>query len=184
MSTILIVAAAIAALCLLVIRRIPIDARIVDGDTIEVHGRRWRLSGYDAPEYDQPGGSQARERLRLILQTSRKIGVINGVDPYGRLMVTVFTTRGLLSHRMTWAGSAHGEGLDGYILTLLARLLGRGMWNGKHAVVTPRYWRATHPHPTRRNQYVPRPKPFRMPRLGMGHDSRKGLKLPGGFHIP
>lgn len=174
----------VAVLMLIVVRTIPTYVEFIDGDTITVRGRRWRLGGYDAPEADQPGGTEATRRLQQILDQGRMIGIVTGIDPYGRLLVHVVTTRGLLSHRMCWSGHAHGEGVVGRLLAFTARMLGRGIWNGSHAVVTPRRWRDAHPRKGAR-QHAPRARrsSFRMPRMGQSY-GRDGLRLPGGFRIP
>lgn len=183
----MLIAAAIAAVAvLLFVRIVPRDVHIVDADTIAVGDRRWRLAGYDAPEHDQPGGSQASAHLRQILDEGRAIGIITGSDVYGRLVVRVITRRGPLAWRMMIAGWGHPESPLGWMPMLVARIARRGVWGIKGAVLTPRLWREMHPKPSRPGYRPARSSGGgrRAPRLNMGYDHRKGLKLPGGFIIP
>jgi endonuclease YncB( thermonuclease family) len=65
-------------------------ASVIDGDTIEIHGQRIRLSGFDAPERDRmcSGGVNVYQRASLALsdaigsQTVRCL--VSGQDRYGR----------------------------------------------------------------------------------------------------
>ncbi|MBI4460074.1 MAG: hypothetical protein HY648_08460 [Acidobacteria bacterium] len=43
-----------------------IVGRVIDGDTLEVSGRRIRLVLVDAPEWNAPGGSAATDYLRQL----------------------------------------------------------------------------------------------------------------------
>jgi endonuclease YncB( thermonuclease family) len=70
-------------------------ARIIDGDTIEIHGQRIRLFGIDAPEHDQlceVGGSQypcgQQATLALESQTGGQTVdcVPHGIDQYSRVV--------------------------------------------------------------------------------------------------
>lgn len=140
-------AIAFAVLVLLAVRLVPSGARIVDGDTMEVRGRKWRLVGYDSPERDQPGGKEASARLQSIVQGGLMIGIICGIDRYHRLLVRCYTLRGPLSWRMMGSGHGHATTRSGHIPTLYARARGVGIWDGRHEVVAPVFWRATHPRP-------------------------------------
>ena len=74
-------------------------AAVVDGDTIEIHGKRVRFDGIDAPESaqlcnDQNGksvrcGARSAEALASYLAESRPTNCkIVGTDQYGRLIGT------------------------------------------------------------------------------------------------
>jgi len=145
MMTISLVAlGAFALFVLLFVRIIPRDIRIVDGDTIKVKNVSWRLTGFDAPEYNQPGGTDATRAITRILRASPCVAFVRSRDAYGRPLATIFTSRGLLSWRMTASGNAHGEGFIGKTLTAYAWLFKRGLWSrrGKDEIVHPRIWRA------------------------------------------
>lgn len=69
-------------------------ASVIDGDTIEVHGTRYRLHGIDAPESDQTCQDAAKRSYRCgqkaALALSDKIGtrpvtcITRDIDRYGR----------------------------------------------------------------------------------------------------
>ena len=64
---------------------------VVDGDTFQLNsGKRVRLMGVDAPEYDRCGGQQAKERLtELILD--KKVTLKEEIkDSYGRTLALVY----------------------------------------------------------------------------------------------
>lgn len=145
MTVVLGIAALALLPALLFVRTIPAHAHLVDGDTIDVRGTRWRLAGFDAPERDQPGGSDATAHLRTVLAHSHKIAFVGGRDAYGRRLAHVWTTRGSLAWRMVASGHAHPLTKAGLLPLLWARIRGNGIWDGSHAVVPPRIWRAAHP---------------------------------------
>lgn len=64
--------------------------QVTDGDTITVDGRNVRLQGIDAPERDQPYGSQASIALRSAVQGRRVCLEVREIDQYGRLVAVVY----------------------------------------------------------------------------------------------
>ena len=53
---------------------------VVDGDTVDVDGKRWRLQSFDTPEtfysrcaYERQLGERAKRRLQQLLDTAREI---------------------------------------------------------------------------------------------------------------
>lgn len=155
---------ALVLLVLCFVRLVPASARIIDGDTIAVRGRKWRLAGYDSPESDQPGGKEATARLKSIIQGGPMVGVICGVDRYRRLLVRCYTLRGPLSWRMMASGHGHATTRSGLVPTLFARARGVGIWDGRHDVIAPVFWRATHPRPM-----APAFRPIRLGRAIRSH---------------
>jgi hypothetical protein len=61
----------------------------IDGDTFVSGGARYRLSGVDAPELDQPGGLEARERLQALLRLGNVTVIAHARDIYGRIVAEV-----------------------------------------------------------------------------------------------
>ena len=168
------------AFLFLFVRIVPARPHIVDGDTVVFGNRRWRLAGFDAPEYDQPGGRQASAYLRDQLALGWSLGFAGGTDVYGRRLIHVLTRRGPLGTRMLLAGWGHPESMLGWPATLYARVLRRGIWKAKGRVISPRVWREM----KQRVRYTT-VKPARPgPKLRFDYDPRKGIKLPGGFILP
>ena len=67
------------------------DFLIIDGDTFEYNGERFRIYGYDAPELDEPGGLKAKMLLNLILLNGKNITIKRiKKDKYGRTIAKVF----------------------------------------------------------------------------------------------
>ncbi len=146
------VLAAVAALALIVARLAQDDisgrARVVDGDSLEIDGRRLRLRGIDAPEFGQncrdgtkpvSCGRFAREHLRLLIAGAPVDCQGWETDRYDRLLVTC-TARGTdLNKAMVRDGWALAYG--GYAAEEAeARRAGRGLWAMDFE--TPADWRA------------------------------------------
>jgi endonuclease YncB( thermonuclease family) len=75
--------------------------RVIDGDTFEYNGQKYRLAYIDAPELSQPiVGQLAKKHLEKILDVS-KLRVI-AVDKYGRKVVVL----GDINFRMVKDGFA------------------------------------------------------------------------------
>lgn len=142
MTMLVLCLAAIAVLGLIALRRVPQSFVIVDGDTIRFGTRDYRLSGFDAPEYDQPGGSQATEHLREIMRNETSWAYVWDVDAYNRPLAFIITLRGPLSWRMALAGHAHGEGRVGRLMTRIARSRRAGLWGIPGDIYLPSTWRA------------------------------------------
>ena len=69
-------------------------ARVVDGDTIRVGGKKVRLADMDAPEIGQPMGPAARSHLARLCE-GRQVRVrVEGTGYYGRLIGTVHVGAG------------------------------------------------------------------------------------------
>lgn len=132
---------ATAIFAALTLRLVTADVKVVDGDTIRRKGVDWRITGLDAPEWDQPGGRAATAHLADILRTGHAIAFVRGGDAYGRPLATILTPLGPLSWRMAITGNAHGTGIVGGALTGIARLLGRGLWGLSGPTYSPRQWR-------------------------------------------
>lgn len=116
---------------------------VVDGDTVRVPGYTVRLYGVDAPEKDQPFGSQATGCLAALVW-GRVVEVHpRDTDRYGRL-VAVLVVDGqevnaiLVAQGCAWAYPQTGQ--DYRDEELQARLQGRGLWALPHPI-PPWEWR-------------------------------------------
>ena len=113
-------------------------ASVIDGDTIEIHGERIRLSGIDAPERDRmcAGGVNAYQRASLALSDAivrRTVQCsVSGQDRYGRHVAQCSVGGTDLGEQMVEAGWARdwrrysgGRYADE---EARARAAGRGVW--------------------------------------------------------
>lgn len=71
---------------------------VIDGDTVDVNGARWRLDGYDAPETgdrarcpeEREAGEKAKRRLQQILGAAKvETQTLGHRDRYGRVIGTI-----------------------------------------------------------------------------------------------
>ena len=117
-----------------------------DGDTVECGERVVRLQGIDAPESDQPYGTEAGKALRLKVLGERITVKSQGRGNYGRII-------GVLVHEGTnvnaWlVRQGHAWAYDRYLgpasrlpdLERRARRAGRGLWAAANPV-PPWRWR-------------------------------------------
>ena len=72
---------------------------MIDGDTAEIGGKRYRLVGYDTPEtyqakcdFERAWGNQAAARARQLMTEAEAVEliVLPGVDRYGRGLARMF----------------------------------------------------------------------------------------------
>ncbi len=138
-------------------------ARAVDGDTLELDGRRIRLEGIDAPELHQscgrteggatvswPCGTAARTALAELARLGPLTCATKRNDAYGRALARC-TARSPgadaeidLGAEMVRRGLAVSYGRRGYVAEeAQARVAGRGLWAGPFQ--QPRDFRAAHP---------------------------------------
>lgn len=126
--------------------------RVIDGDTLDVDGKRVRLHGIDAPE----SGQTCRRRLRMWecgVEATRALERLIGIsavtcekratDRYGRMVATCDAGGRNLNARMVRQGYAvayyqHGGGA--YAADeAIARARRAGIWSGRF--VAPADWR-------------------------------------------
>lgn len=117
-------------------------ARVIDGDTLDIVGRRIRLEGIDAPETGQrcarawwPGtwrcGRAATRALRSLIGRQPVRCVRKGVDRYDRIIATCFVGQTDLNAAMVRDG--HAWAFRKYSTTYVdeesvARTGKRGVW--------------------------------------------------------
>lgn len=62
----------------------------IDGITLRCGGERVKIEGIQAPQLDEPGGEQARERLQRRIRSGEVVVQRGGVDKYGRTLARVY----------------------------------------------------------------------------------------------
>ena len=124
--------------------------RVVDGDTLDLAGRRIRLADLDAPEHDQtctrPNGTwrcgdAATAALRDAVAGRTLTCAARDTDRYQRIVATCRTGDGDLGGLLVGKGLAIA--LGGYAAEQTAARAARaGLWQGDF--ITPARWRAEH----------------------------------------
>jgi endonuclease YncB( thermonuclease family) len=79
---------------------------VVDGDSLEVDGKRIRMFGIDAPELSQDGGQAAKRHLIGVVARQKVRVVPRCIDCYGRIVARVWLGEIDLSDRMVRDGYA------------------------------------------------------------------------------
>lgn len=118
-------------------------ARVIDGDTIEIHGVRVRLEGIDAPEVEQtcgralagtwPCGKEAAQHLALLLIGREVRCEDKGRDVYRRILGLCFSdgldiNAYMVRNGLAWAFVKYSRA---YVETeAQARALELGIWQG------------------------------------------------------
>ena len=136
-----------------------------DGLLVDVPGRgrfKVRLAYVDAPEYDQPGGREAKDALRVLAFTSRSRVALRAVneDRYGRTVAVVKSGNRTLNEEMVrsghaWVDSRYVSGATRRRYKALeneARRKRRGLWHTVGRPIAPWDWRRREP-----TQVVPTP---------------------------
>jgi len=125
-------------------------AKVIDGDTLVLGGKRIRLVGIDAPELRQicrrddqpwPCGKAAKDHLATLIGEASTICEAGGSDRYGRLLATCSSGGRDLNAAMV--GSGHAVAFGDYEAEQdAARTKRLGIWAGTFDA--PRTWRQTH----------------------------------------
>ena len=83
---------------------------VTDGDSFHARVQgvvmEFRLADVDAPEFDQPYGSRARDELRSLLQGQQLVLVFVDVDRYGRVIADAWARDVYVNREMAARGAA------------------------------------------------------------------------------
>lgn len=125
-------------------------ARVVDGDTLVLYGKRVRLAGIDAPELRQvcqrdgqawPCGTAAKSYLSGLIGDAQTACDADGSDKYGRLLAVCTVANRDLNAAMVADGYAIAFG-NYQAEEAAARQKRLGLWAGTFDI--PRAWRQSH----------------------------------------
>lgn len=119
------------------------NIKVVDGDSVTIIHKNLqyecRITGYDAPEWNQIHGRQAAAALRTMLFAGARWKII-GVDGYNRNLIKMRNTKGSIARQMVAAGHAHNNANWGF-QEFIAKITRRGLW-GKAERLSPATFRA------------------------------------------
>ena len=135
------------------------QASVIDGDTIEIHGKKIRLFGIDAPEAGQicrnqygkkyRCGQQASFALQQRIQNKNLRCALVGRDSYNRMLGRCFLKKNGLDLNRYMVRSGHALAYRRYTHLyhreeIYARKQKKGLWQGpfKH----PEKWRRENPY--------------------------------------
>jgi endonuclease YncB( thermonuclease family) len=141
------------------------EAKVIDGDSLEIAGRLVRLFGIDAPEFDQTChkdsenwscGRSAKDKLAALVAGQRVECTGQDVDTHGRLVAICAIGGDQLNQAMVeqgWA-LAYRQFSDAYVpAELHAKAEGLGIWSS--TFMAPSDYRMAKAPPEARS--VPRP---------------------------
>ena len=123
--------------------------RVVDGDTVHVFYQdevyKIRLTEIDAPERDQPYGSNSTEYLKSRVKEGRADVDISGTDRYGRKLGRVYwrgidINRELVSAGYAWVYDQYVTDNSFYENQSKARNSKKGLWEDQNPL-EPWNWR-------------------------------------------
>ena len=126
--------------------------KVVDGDTIHIMGKRYRLHGIDAPEATQKCerndkiyfcGTEATEHLKSLIKNEKKVWCKKkAVDRYKRIVAVCYYNKKNLNKLMVrngWAIAYQKYSKDYVDDENYARKNKLGMWEGRF--IEPYKWR-------------------------------------------
>ena len=123
--------------------------KVVDGDTVHVFYQdevyKIRLTEIDAPERDQPYGSNSTKYLKGLLKDGRVDADISGTDRYGRKLGRLYwqgmdINRELVSAGYAWVYDQYVTDNSFYENQSKAKNLKKGLWQDKNPL-EPWNWR-------------------------------------------
>ena len=130
--------------------------RVIDGDTIEVRaineGRQIdagfvvRLANIDAPEKNQPGGSEATVALRNLVRPSDFTVKTLSKGRYGRAIALIFVSdkeinREMVARGWAWVYDQYNSDPSLDALEANARMRKLGVWGLANTAIPPWEWR-------------------------------------------
>ena len=130
------------------------NVKVVDGDSLELNGRRIRLVGIDAPEYFQvcfdenkneyACGKESAAYLRSLVRDASEIKCKKqDTDVYNRDLSVCYADGVNLNEKMVQSGQAVSYRHQKYVAAEKAAKKARlGLWRG--LFMRPEFWRVLH----------------------------------------
>lgn len=83
------------------------EVRVLDGDTIQIKGTRYRLYGIDCPEKKQAFGFEAKAAVEEILKNVQDLRIEKmGHERYGRTLAVIHVDEDTLQNKLVRQGYA------------------------------------------------------------------------------
>lgn len=115
-------------------------SQVLDGDTFEANGKRYRIAEIDAPEKSQTFGNESKLYLQSLIK-NKPIKIIPvTTDKYGRQIVKVFVGENYIAEEMVkngfaWHYERYSKNQRLAELEISARQNKKGLW--KYPAVNP-----------------------------------------------
>ena len=125
------------------------NIRVVDGDTIRAEAKgkeiKIRLVEIDAPEMNQPFGSQSKNFLNRLLYEKDVTLIAQGEDRYGRILGNLFSNELNVNMLMVkfgfaWVYDEYAKNSSLYKYQDQAKAENLGLWRAKDPIA-PWVWR-------------------------------------------
>ena len=125
------------------------DIQVVDGDTIRAEARgkelKIRLVEIDAPEINQPFGTQSKNFLNRFLYEKKVTLISQGEDRYGRTLGKIYANgesanTSMIKSGFAWVYDRYVQDLSLYRYQDQAKAENLGLWQAENPIA-PWVWR-------------------------------------------
>ena len=125
------------------------DIQVVDGDTIRAEARgkelKIRLVEIDAPEINQPFGTQSKNFLNRLLYEKKVTLISQGEDRYGRILGEIYAdgesaNTSMIKSGFAWVYDRYVQDLSLYRYQDQAKAQNLGLWQAENPIA-PWVWR-------------------------------------------
>ncbi len=125
------------------------DIQVIDGDTIRAEARgkelKIRLVEIDAPEINQPFGTQSKNFLNRLLYEKKVTLISKGEDRYGRILGKIYADGKsanmlMIKSGFAWVYDRYVQDLSLYRYQDQAKAENLGLWQAENPIA-PWVWR-------------------------------------------
>lgn len=119
-------------------------SRVLDGDTFEANGQRYRIAEIDAPEISQQFGNESKSHLQSLILHKRVSIKTESIDRYNRKIVKVYAeenyiAESIVKNGFAWFYERYSNNSKLRNLEKSARQNKKGLW--KYNSVNPYQYR-------------------------------------------